>query len=80
MFTEVRRRSRVLSVGGGRDYSSVTEVTSKVLAEAVLIEVTERLRGYLARGRVYTRVTEGQVYLQALSSLCEVLCGITAFV
>ena len=58
----------------------MTEVTSKVLAEAVLIEVTERLRGYLARGRVYTRVTEGQVYLQALSSLCEVLCGITAFV
>ena len=39
VFTEVRRRSRVLSVGGGRDYSSVTEVTSKVLAEAVLIEV-----------------------------------------
>ena len=61
VFTEVRRRSRVLSVGGGRDYSSVTEVTSKVLAEAVLIEVTERLRGYLARGRVHTRVTEGQV-------------------
>ena len=58
VFTEVRRRSRVLIVGGGRDYSSVTEVTSKVLAEAVLIEVTERLRGYLARGRVYTRVTE----------------------
>ena len=48
VFTEVRRRSR--SVGGGRDYSSVTEVTSKVLMEAVLIEVTERLRGYLARG------------------------------
>ena len=48
-FTEVRRRSRVLSV------------TSKVLAEAVLIEVTERLPGYLARGCVYTRVTEGQV-------------------
>ena len=47
VFTEVRRRSRVLSVGGGHDYSSVTEVTSKVLAEAVLIEVTERLRGYL---------------------------------
>ena len=43
MFTEVRRRSR--SVGGGRDYSSVTEVTSKLLAEAVLIEIkTERLR------------------------------------
>ena len=39
VFTEVRQRSRVLSVGGGRDYSSVTEVTSKVLAEAVLIEV-----------------------------------------
>ena len=58
MFTEVRQRSHVLSVGGGRDCSSVTEVTSKVLAEAVLIEVTERLRGYLARGRVYTRVTE----------------------
>ena len=38
VFTEVRRRSRVLSVGGGRDYSSVTEVTSKVSAEAVLIE------------------------------------------
>ena len=51
VFTEVRRRSRVLSVGRGRDYSSVTEVTSKVLAEAVLIEVTERFRGYLARGR-----------------------------
>ena len=39
MFTEVRRRSRVSIVGGGCDYSSVTEVTSKVLAEAVLIEV-----------------------------------------
>ena len=39
VFTEVRRRSRVLSVGRGRDYSSVTEVTSKVLAEAVLIEM-----------------------------------------
>ena len=39
MFTEERRRLRVLSVGGGRDYSSLTEVTSKVLAEAVLIEV-----------------------------------------
>ena len=39
VFTEVRRRSRVLSVSGGRDYSSVAEVTSKVLAEAVLIEV-----------------------------------------
>ena len=48
VFTEVRQRSR--SVGGGRDYSSVTEVTSKVLMEAVLIEVTERLRRYLARG------------------------------
>ena len=35
VFTEVRRRSRVLSIGGGCDYSSVTEVTSKVLAEAV---------------------------------------------
>ena len=69
VFTEVRHGSRVLSVGGGRDYSSVTEVTSKVLAEAVLIEVTERLCGYLARGRVYTGVTEGQVYLQALLSL-----------
>ena len=39
VFTEGRRRSRVLSVDGGRDCSSVTEVTSKVLAEAVLIEV-----------------------------------------
>ena len=49
VFTEVRRRSR--SVGGGRNYSSVTEVTSKVLAEAVLIEiVTERLR-VSGRGR-----------------------------
>ena len=28
VFAEVRRRSRVLSVDGGRDYSSVTEVTS----------------------------------------------------
>ena len=54
VFTEVRRRSR--SVGEGRDCSSVTEVTSKVLAEAVLIEVTERLRGYLARGRIVTEV------------------------
>ena len=50
VFTEVRRRSSLLTVGGGRDYSSVTEATSKVLAEAVLIEVRERLRGYLARG------------------------------
>ena len=39
VFTEVQRRSRVLSVGRGRVYSSVTEVTSKVLVEAVLIEV-----------------------------------------
>ena len=39
VFTEVRRRSRALSFGGGRDYSRVTEVTGKVLAEAVLIEV-----------------------------------------
>ena len=39
VFTEVRPRSRVLSVGRGRDYSTVTEVMSKVLAEAVLIEV-----------------------------------------
>ena len=51
VFTEVRRRLCVLSVGGGRDCSSVTEVTSKVLAEAVLIEiVTERLR-VSGRGR-----------------------------
>ena len=40
VFTEVRRRPCVLSVSGGRDYSSVTEVTSKVLVEAVLIEQT----------------------------------------
>ena len=39
VFTEVRRGSRVPSVGGGRDYSSVKEVTSKVLVKAVLIEV-----------------------------------------
>ena len=39
VFTEVRRRLRVLSVGEDRDYSSVTEVMSKVLVEAVLIEV-----------------------------------------
>ena len=79
VFTEVWRRS--CSVGGSRDYSSVTEVTSKVLAEAVLIEVTERLRGYLARGRVYTGVTEGQVLsYKPWVSLCEVLRGITAFV
>ena len=39
VFTEVGQRSRVLSVGGGHDYSSVTVVTSKVLAEAVLIEL-----------------------------------------
>ena len=74
VFTEVRRRSRVLNVDGGRDCSSVTEVTSKVLAEAVLIEVTERLRGYLARGRVYIRVTEGQVQLQTWSDLVVKSC------
>ena len=39
VFTEARRRSHVSGVGGGRDYSSVTEVTRKMLAEAVLIEV-----------------------------------------
>ena len=61
VFTEVRQRSRVLSVGGGREYSSVTEVTSEVLVEVVLIKVSERLRGHLARGRVYTGATEGQV-------------------
>ena len=78
VLTEVRRRSRAVSVGGGRDYSSVIEVTSKVLAEAVLIEVTERLRGYLARGRVYTRVTEVKCSYKPCMSLCEVLSGITA--
>ena len=40
VFTEVRRRSR--SVGGGRVYSGVTEVTSEVSTEVVF--VTERLR------------------------------------
>ena len=46
VFTEVRRRSR--SVGGGRDYFSVTEVTSEVSTEVVF--VTERLRVF-GRGR-----------------------------
>ena len=45
-FTEVRRRSR--SVGGGRDYFSVTEVTSEVSTEVVF--VTERYRVF-GRGR-----------------------------
>ena len=60
----------------------MTEVTSKVLAEAVLIEaVAERLRGYLARSRVYTGVTEVKCIYKPSVSLCEVLCGInTAFV
>ena len=73
VFTEVRRRLPVLSVGGGRDYSSVTEITSKVLAEAVLIEVTKRLCGYLARGRVYTRVTEVKCIYKPCQACCKVL-------
>ena len=48
VFTEVRRRSRVLSVGGGRVYSGVTEVTSEASTEVVI--VTERLRVF-GRGR-----------------------------
>ena len=40
VFTEVRRRSR--SVGGGRDYFSVTEVTREVSTEVVFVK--ERLR------------------------------------
>ena len=40
MFTEVRRS--FACVGGGRDYSSATEVTSEVSTEVVF--VTERLR------------------------------------
>ena len=60
VFTEVRRRSR--SVGGGRVYSGVTEVTSEVPTEVVI--VTERLR-CLAEA-----VSDGgQVYLQALLTL-----------
>ena len=46
VFTEVRRRSR--SVGGGRLYSGVTEVTSEVSTEVVF--VTEKLR-VSGRGR-----------------------------
>ena len=46
VFTEVRRRSR--SVGGGRVYSGVTEVTSEVSTEVVI--VTGRLR-VSGRGR-----------------------------
>ena len=66
VFTEVRQRSRVLSVGGGRDYSSVTEVTSKVLAEAVLIEVWQKEVMWISgkRPSLY-RSDRGQVYLQA---------------
>ena len=40
VLTEVRRRSR--SVGGGRVYSGVTEVTRKVSTEVVI--VAEKLR------------------------------------
>ena len=40
VFTEVRRRSR--SVGGGRVYSGVTEVTREVSTEVVI--VAEKLR------------------------------------
>ena len=70
VFTEVRRRSRVLSVGGGRDYSSVTEVTSKVLAEAVLIEVLNREVTWIFGKRPCLYQRDGdQVYLQALLSL-----------
>ena len=46
VFTEVRQWSR--SVGGGRVYSGVTEVTSEVPTEVVF--VTERLR-VSGRGR-----------------------------
>ena len=46
VFTEVRQWSR--SVGGGRVYSGVTEVTSEVSTEVVI--VTERLR-VSGRGR-----------------------------
>ena len=58
VFTEVRRRSR--SVGGGRNYSSVPEVTSKMLAEAVLIEVTERLHGYFQGKRLSLYRSDGR--------------------
>ena len=51
VFTEVRRRSRVLAEAV---IILVTEVTSEVSTEVVF--VTERLRGYLARGRIVTEV------------------------
>ena len=56
-------RRRSRSVGGG----------------CVNRNVTERLRGYLARGRVYTGVTEVKYIYKPCWACCEVLCGITAF-
>ena len=53
VFTEVRRRSRVLSVGGGRVYSGVTEVTSEASTEVEI--VTEKLRVF-GGGRKVTKV------------------------
>ena len=51
VFTEVRRRSR--SVGGGRVYSGVTEVTSEASTEVEI--VTEKLRVF-GGGRKVTKV------------------------
>ena len=67
--------TKVACVGGGRDYFSVTEVTSEVSTEVVF--VTERLRGYLARDRI---VMEVKCSYKPCWACCEVLCGITTFV
>ena len=78
----MQRRSR--SVGGSRDYSSVTEVTSKVLAEAVLIEEVTWISGkrpslYRSDGRssVFTSLVE-----LVVMSCVELLrsCGINILV
>ena len=78
VFTEVRRRSR--SVGGGRVYSGVTEVTSEVSTEVVI--VTERLR-VSGRGRKWRRSSVVTSLVELVVKSCVELlrsCGINILV
>ena len=78
VFTEVWRRSR--SVGGGRVYFSVTEVTSEVSTEVVF--VTERLR-VSGRGRKWRRSSVFTSLVELVVKSCVELlrsCGINILV
>ena len=78
VFTEVRRRSR--SVGGGRVYSGVTEVTSEASTEVVI--VTERLR-VSGRGRKWRRSSVFTSLVELVVNSCVELlrsCGINILV